>query len=153
VQLAAHDRQRPFFQPCIVARAAHQLEGIPQRRQGVAELVRQRGQEFVLSPGGVPQHLFRVPPLGHVHADADAPVDQTFRVVQRLDVVLHVDDAPVRPHDLDVVGHAHPVRDGVLHRQVGRRDRLAAPLDPISRLLAGGRSQRDVDVVREAQQA
>ncbi len=49
-QLALHRVARTLHQGAIVAGAFHHRERVAQRRQRVAQLVRQRGQELVLAP-------------------------------------------------------------------------------------------------------
>ena len=74
-------------------RQPHDVERRPNRRQRVAELVRQRRQELVLPAVGVAKlHLGELA-MGHVDDHADAPVDLAVSVVERLDVVLHVERA------------------------------------------------------------
>ena len=83
--------------------------------------MRQGGQELILPAVGVAQRALRQLSLGQVDADADAAVDVAVRVEQRLHVVLHVDDAPVRADDLDLVAHERAVSNRVLHRQLTTR--------------------------------
>jgi hypothetical protein len=153
MELPAHDRQGAFLQPRILTGATQQLQRIAQRCERIAQLVGERRQELVLAAVGFAQHLFGVAALGHIDTDTDASVDCASRIVEWLDVVLHVDDAAVGAHDFDVIGDARAVRDGVLHRELVGRNRMALTLDPIPRLFAGRRVQRDVDVGRDAEQA
>ena len=151
--LPLHDRQGALAQRGIAAGAAHQFERIPNRRERIAQLVRQRGQEFILSPIRFAQHVFSAVAFGHVEADAHTPGDVTVTVVQRLDVVLDVPHRAVRAGDLDDVGHVRAMGHGVLHRQLTDRHIASVALDAVERHFARVRAQRHVDTRRHAKQA
>jgi hypothetical protein len=153
MELPLHDRQGRLGDAGIAAGPPHQLEGVADRRQRVAQLVRQRRQEFILAAIGFAQHLLDTPPLGHIDADADAAADDAGGVVERLDVVLDEENRSVGADDLDVVGDVGAVGDGELHRQLVNRELAPLALNPVDRLLPRRRRQRDVDPRRHVEHA
>ncbi len=149
--LPLHRRAGAFDDVGVAAREAHHFDRGADRRERVAQFVRQGREEFVLAAIGVAQaHLG---PLAErqIDAHADAAVDRPVRVEERLDVILHVEHGPVAADDLDLVADRSPVRDRVLHRQLRGRDVGAVALNAIRRL-AGGRGQRDVAALGQVEQ-
>ena len=81
------------------------------------------------------------------------PQTLPFRVVEGLDIVLHIEHRSVGPHDFDVVREAGAVGQDILHGQLARRDVAAVALDAIGRRFAGRRGHRDVGLLRQVEQA
>jgi hypothetical protein len=131
---------------------AHQLERVANRRERVAQFVREGGEEFVLAAIGLAQDGFDLRAFGHVDADADAAADRAVPIVERLDVVLDVHDRAVGARDVDDVGHVRAMRHRILHRQLFDREIPPVALDAVGRILARRRRQGDIGVRGHAEQ-
>ena len=68
--LALHDLARGGRHLLIVAGGAQDVEARADRRERVAQLVRERGEEFVLAAIGLLQRLHRAHALGDVDAES-----------------------------------------------------------------------------------
>ena len=104
-------------------RELHELHRVRDRRERVAQLVRERRQELVLAPVGLAQRLLAADALGEVDADADAAADAVRFVEERPGMDHHLPRRPVRAVDLDLgVVHRDAARNAGVHRQLGGRD-------------------------------
>ena len=151
-QLPLHGRARLLDHLRLAAREAHHFERAADRRQRVAQFVRERGEELILPAIGLAQGDFGQLAIGEIDADAHTPVHLTVGIEQRLDVVLDVRDRAVGPHQLDVVADEGALGDRHLHRELVLRQIAAVPLNVVVRRVPVRGRHRNVLGRREPQQ-
>ncbi len=97
--LPLHDRARAGDRLGVVFRHAHDVESRADRRQRVAELVGERGEEFVLAAIGLLQRLDRAMPLADVNAESVEHLRLAVGAVGRLAAAFHPDPGAGRMPD------------------------------------------------------
>ena len=84
-QLALHHRAGLGDGVGITARQPHHLEAVAQRRQRIAQFMREQRQEFVLATVGNAQGFFRLPAFGDVVRQSEDARQSAPRIGQRPD--------------------------------------------------------------------
>ena len=111
-----------------VAAQLHELGGREDRRERVAELVRQQRQELVLAAIGLEQRGLGLLEPRHVDERADRAARRAVRIAQRHGAAVQVNHLPVVEPDLlfvvpDLDAARRPLQRQLFVRRLGRRSR------------------------------
>src|ERR1700733_12020584 len=104
LHLSVNDILTPKFLRFGRGLGPQDMGSLPNRRQGIAQLVRQCRQKFILSSIRVAQRLFGSAPLGDVMKYHDGPTDIALLVPDWCGAVLDCDFGAILLYQRRVIG-------------------------------------------------